>query len=415
MVLRRLAVYLLLLFVLVGVGLFVYSNLLINRLEMEYRSIAMAYAEASSTILSATEVPHAFLTEIAESLKGMLEFPAIVTEVGTGEIVTTRNLPGNLRPVDAEARLEILRLSHEMDQVNEPIPLVQRKTRSDTGETFERRLFMLHYSLPDFVLSLSWVPLVGIGLIIVFGGLALFANHRFRLSQQQAIWVSLAKETAHQLGTPLSSLLGWLEVLKDHPEELGELLPDIASDVERLNATVNRFAVIGSPPELEDQPPRPLVEQAVEYCRRRISPSNVQLAMELEDVPPVPLNDVLFGWVIENLIRNSAEAVARERQASQERGNRTTILIRLSQAAGRMLLEVVDDGPGMNRRLRRRAFDAGHSTKARGWGLGLTLARRIIEEYHHGWIHLTSVPGEGTTFTIEMPLSPSPDANQSKD
>lgn len=417
MVVRRLTVYFLILFVLAGVGLFVYSNLLINRLEDEYRSISKAYAEVSSAILSATEVPQELLAGIVESLKGMLDFPAIVTEIDTGLIVTSRNLPGNLKPVDSESRLEILRLSKEMDEDNEPIALVQRKTRGDTGETYERRLFLLHYRLPDFIRSLSWVPLVGIGFILIFGGLGLYANHRFRLSQQQAIWVGLAKETAHQLGTPLSSLLGWLELLKEDPQGVSGIIPEMASDIERLNAIVNRFAVIGSPPELEAVRPRFVVREAVEYCRKRISRSNVRVETELDDVPPTPLNIVLFGWVIENLIRNAAEAgartvTARERRLEQTANPRATrprgtIKVTLTDVGGKTIVKVIDDGPGMSRRLRRHAFDAGHSTKSRGWGLGLTLARRIIQEYHHGKISIQSVPGEGTTFIIELPQSQS--------
>ncbi|MBD3398919.1 MAG: hypothetical protein GF399_01140 [Candidatus Coatesbacteria bacterium] len=411
MVLRRITLYFILLFVLVGVGLFVYSNLLINRLEDEYRSVALAYADVSSAILSATEVPQGLLDEIVESLRGMLDFPAVVTTVD-GRIVTSRNMPGGLKPVDSDSRLEILRIAKEMDEANEPVSLVQRKTHRATGEVFERELFRLHYRLPDFIRSLAWVPGVGIGFIILFGGLGLYANHRFRLSQQQAIWVGLAKETAHQLGTPVSSLLGWLELLKDDPASLPDVLPELASDIGRLEAIVNRFAVVGSAPELEPLNPRPVVEEAVEYCRKRISLANVALKTRLEDTPPVPLNPILFGWVLENLIRNAAEAGARTREARERRVEQAldpgvstpvgSIEVTLERRGDLVVIKIADDGPGMTRHMRRHAFDAGKSSKHRGWGLGLTLAKRIISDYHHGRISVDSRLGEGTTFTIEL-------------
>lgn len=408
MILRRITLYFLILFVLVGVGLFTYSNALINRLENEYRSISIAYADVSSAIITAVtrgDVSLDLLKEITDSLRRMLKFPAIVVSAD-GSQIECRNLPGDLQPVDAASRLEILRLAAEMDRDSDPIPLVERRVYESTGTVEERLVATLHYSSPDIIITLSWLPVVGIAFILIFGGLGLFANHRFRLSEQQAIWVGLAKETAHQLGTPVSSLLGWLELLGEDPAAVGNVREEMARDVKRLGQIVNRFAEVGRTPELEKTDLREVVREAVEYCRRRISPANVKLVEELADVGLVPLSAVLFGWVIENLVRNAAEALANPGDGEKKgprKPRRGQITVSLRRAARGVELEVADTGAGMNARMRRRAFDAGHSTKARGWGLGLTLVRRIIVEYHHGRIRLKSAPGEGARFIITLP------------
>ncbi|OGD78767.1 MAG: hypothetical protein A2Y64_06770 [Candidatus Coatesbacteria bacterium RBG_13_66_14] len=406
--LRRITLYFLMLFVLVGVGIFTYSNALINRLENEYRSISIAYADVSSAIITAVtrgDVSLVLLKDITDSLRRMLKFPAIVVSAN-GEQIECRNLPGDLQPVDAASRIEVLRLAAEMDEDSDPIPLVERRVHESTGTVEERLVATLHYSSPEIITTLSWLPVVGIAFILIFGGLGLFANHRFRLSEQQAIWVGLAKETAHQLGTPVSSLLGWLELLGEDPAEAGNVREEMTRDVKRLGQIVNRFAEVGHPPALEPTDLREVVREALEYCRRRISLANVKLEDELADVGLVPLSAVLFGWVIENLVRNAAEALANPGDGGtkgRRRPRRGRITVVLRRAPRGVELEVTDSGAGMNALVRRRAFDAGHSTKVRGWGLGLTLVRRIIVEYHHGRIRLKSAPGEGTRFTITLP------------
>ena len=412
MILRRISLYFLILFVLIGVGLFTYSNALINRLEKEYRSISISYAEVSSEIITAVtrgDVSLELLKGITDSLRRMLKFPAIVISAD-GEQMECRNLPGNLQPVDAGSRLEILRLAAEMDEEKDPIPLVERRVQQPTGAVEERLVATLHYSSPEIITTLSWLPVVGIAFILIFGGLGLFANHRYRLAEQQAIWVGLAKETAHQLGTPISSLLGWLELLKEDPASIERLHGEITRDIRRLEQIVHRFAEVGRPPELEETDLREVVVEALEYCRRRISLRNVELRDELENVGPVPLNGVLFGWVIENLVRNAAEVLANPQApangiAKKAQGTSGKGLIRISLRRGSkgVELEVADNGPGMSRRMRRHAFDAGRSSKVRGWGLGLTLVRRIVVEYHHGRIRLDSTPGAGTRFLIILP------------
>jgi signal transduction histidine kinase len=408
MIPKRITLYFLILFLLVGVGLFTYSNALVNRLEHEYRSISIAYADVSSAIITAVtrgDVSLELLKDITDSLRRMLKFPAIVVSAD-GSQIECRNLPGGLQPVDAASRLEVLRLAAEMDENSDPIPLVERRVHEPTGKVEERLVATLHYSSPEIITTLSWLPVIGIVFILIFGGLGLLANHRFTRSEQQAIWVGLAKETAHQLGTPVSSLLGWLELLAEDPSSAAEVQAEMTRDVKRLEQIVHRFAEVGHTPELEPTDLREVVREAIGYCRKRISLANVRLEDDLQDVGTVPLSRVLFGWVIENLVRNAAEVLANPGdggKGAQRKPRRGQITVRLHRGPKGVVLEVADTGPGMSWWMRRRAFDAGHSTKARGWGLGLTLVRRIIVEYHHGRIRLKSTPGEGTRFTITLP------------
>ncbi|HDR06045.1 MAG TPA: hypothetical protein ENN88_00250, partial [Candidatus Coatesbacteria bacterium] len=169
MILRRVTIYFLILFVLVGVGIFAYSNDLINRLENEYRSISQAYAEVSSAIISAVtrgDVQLDVLREITDSLGRMLKFPAIVVSAD-GRQIECRNLPGGLQPVDTASRLAVLRLAAEMDEENDPIPLVERRVHEPTGKVQERLVALLHYSSPEIIATLSWLPVVGIAFILV--------------------------------------------------------------------------------------------------------------------------------------------------------------------------------------------------------------------------------------------------------
>jgi two-component system, sporulation sensor kinase D len=181
----------------------------------------------------------------------------------------------------------------------------------------------------------------------------------------------------------------------------------MTQDVKRLQQIVHRFSEVGRTPELEATDLREVVREAVEYCRRRISLANVKLVEELDDVGLVPLSAVLFGWVIENLVRNAAEVLANPadgEKTGRRKPRRGQITVGLRRVPRGVELEVADTGAGMSWWMRRRVFDAGHSTKARGWGLGLTLVRRIIVEYHHGRIRLKSAPGEGTRFSITLPV-----------
>lgn len=256
---------------------------------------------------------------------------------------------------------------------------------------------------------LALFPWVQLGLIACFALLVLYALRTERRAEQNLLWAALSRETAHQLGTPISSLMAWVELLGEGVPP-GELLPDAQRDVERLRLIADRFSKIGTRPRLQAAELWPALQSAVSYMQRR-APRRVSL-----ELAPCALHlrcqlcQPLLEWVIENLLRNAIDAMG------PQGGHISVRLLPIGPAAaqhaappepaaGRCAIEVEDTGPGVPRSKRRHVFRAGYTTKARGWGLGLSLARRIVEDFHQGRIYVKDTPpGQGATFRIELPL-----------
>ncbi|NMC43145.1 MAG: HAMP domain-containing histidine kinase [candidate division Zixibacteria bacterium] len=266
-------------------------------------------------------------------------------------------------------------------------------------------IYKLYYDDTPLVGKLRLIPIVEMGMVAGFILLALVGFQYIRRSEQRTIWVGMAKETAHQLGTPISSLLGWLNLLKTgegsdsfSPPEIYE---HIETDLARLETVANRFGKIGSLPKLEREDLNRLTGEVVDYFRKRLphQGGGVQIDFLPGELPAVDLDRELYNWVVENLLKNSLEAVdSREGK----------IVVRTYTLSGdkRVIVEVADNGRGISRGDARRVFRPGFTTKRRGWGLGLSLARRIIKEYHKGNIYLAaSEPGKGATFVIQLPAA----------
>ena len=210
-------------------------------------------------------------------------------------------------------------------------------------------------------------------------------------NEQNRVWVGLSKETAHQLGTPISSLNGWQNLLESrYPDD--DLIPQMRTDIDRLQTIADRFSKVGSEPELEAVPLVPVLREAMNYMRTRTSSKvAINLSVQPEDGILVLLNKPLFEWVIENLIKNAIDAMDGVGE----------IIFTLSEKEHTVILDVSDTGKGIERRLQRRIFQPGFTTKKRGWGLGLSLSKRIIEDYHRGKLFLKdSQVGRGSTFRI---------------
>ena len=240
---------------------------------------------------------------------------------------------------------------------------------------------------------LAIYPYAQLGIVLIFVVIAIFALLTSKRAEQNKVWVGLSKETAHQLGTPISSMMAWTEVLKEtYPDD--DLIPEMEKDVKRLQLIAERFSKIGSEPELKPSSLNEIIARVVEYMDRRTS-QKVAITTDLpSDTIILNMNASLFEWVIENLCKNAVDAM--------EGNGRITITLRTE--ADRVAIEVSDTGKGIARRNLQTVFKPGFTTKKRGWGLGLSLAKRIIEEYHHGKIYvLYSIVGVGTTFRIEMP------------
>ena len=239
---------------------------------------------------------------------------------------------------------------------------------------------------------LASYPYIQLGVVMIFVVIAIFALLTSKRAEQNKVWVGLSKETAHQLGTPISSLMAWVEILKEtYPDD--DLIPEMNKDVKRLQLIADRFSKIGSLPEPVDTDLKEVMEHVIDYMDRRTS-NKVKMVRDFpEGDIVVKINASLFEWVIENLSKNAVDAM----------GGEGTITLRIFEEPTKVVIEVADTGKGIRKKDIRNVFRPGFTTKKRGWGLGLSLAKRIIEEYHKGkiWVKSSEV-GVGTTFRIEL-------------
>ena len=239
---------------------------------------------------------------------------------------------------------------------------------------------------------MHYYPYVQLRLIVLFVLVGYLAFDASRRAEQNKIWVGLSKETAHQLGTPISSLLAIKEILQE--EQPGHaLVEELSKDVDRLHTIADRFSKIGSVPDLTPVSLAGVLDSILAYMRTRVS-HGVHIVPDFDDsLPPVRLNEPLFAWVVENLCKNAADAM----------DGAGTITVRTSRQKDRVVIDVSDTGRGIPKNRFKTVFRPGYTTKSRGWGLGLSLSKRIIETYHKGRIYvLQSEAGKGTTFRIEL-------------
>lgn len=253
----------------------------------------------------------------------------------------------------------------------------------------------LYYEDSLLLRRLSLYPYVQLLIMAAFVGIVYFAVTASKRAEQNKVWVGLSKETAHQLGTPISSLMGWVAILPDYgvPEEVTE---EMSKDAKRLETIASRFSKIGSPPAMQTENLNDVITDAVGYMQSRIS-SGVKLTRRLSDESlPVSLSRPLLEWVMENLIKNAVDAME----------GHGTLQIDSFREGNSAIVEVTDSGKGIERKNFKTIFNPGFTTKKRGWGLGLTLAKRIIESYHQGRIYVkSSTPKVATTFRITLPLT----------
>ncbi len=331
--------------------------------------------------------------------------PAIITDSLRQRPLFWRNVGvpdtvGALPPEDSSEAMERLRsLQNDMEATYEPIPI----RIGGQGPSFEGNRELTQYVFYDesgLITELRiypWVQLLFVGLFVLVGYVGF---SYIRRSERSNLWMGMAREAAHQLGTPLSSLMGWTEMLRSsdlNSKRQEQALTEIENDVERLQRVANRFSDIGSQPKLERRNIVPIVNQTAGYLQRRIPQrrQEISLTVDLPSELKADVNEELFAWVLENLLKNALDAI------DDEEG---TIAITGGHDDGTVYLEVSDTGSGIERREWSNIFRPGYSTKQRGWGLGLSLARRVIETYHGGTLELvSSTVGEGTTFRIEVP------------
>ena len=258
------------------------------------------------------------------------------------------------------------------------------------GDTYQ----YIYYEESDVLRRLAWYPYIQLGVMIFLAVIVFISIVYSKRAEQNRVWVGLSKETAHQLGTPISSLMAWTHLLEGYGVD-PEVVKEIDKDVNRLSTIADRFGKIGSVPEPQAESLNGVVATSLEYMRSRLS-RNVDIEMELSPTDAnVRLSRSLFEWVMENLSKNAVDAM----------DGKGTLTISTAIEKGTAVIDVTDTGKGIPRNRFKTVFNPGYTTKKRGWGLGLTLVKRIIEEYHKGRIYvLRSEPGVGTTFRIQLPV-----------
>ena len=319
------------------------------------------------------------LSLVLQVLNANNTIPVIVTSP-SGEIQTYRN-------VVIAGSDSIAYLQHQAKQFAVAGRVIRIDIDPDSSQYLE-----VNFDESLILTRLSIFPYVQLGVVMVFVLIAIFALLSFKKSEQNRVWVGLSKETAHQLGTPISSLYAWRELLKDkYPAD--ELLEAMSQDIDRLQMVANRFSKIGSAPELSRVDLNILLTDVIRYMRARVS-SKVVIQLDIPSTPALAdINVDLFGWVIENLCKNAIDAMAGVGR----------IDIKLHSTSTKWIIDVADTGKGIIKSKQKAVFNPGYTTKKRGWGLGLSLARRIVEEYHKGYIFVkSSEVNKGTVFRIEL-------------
>lgn len=369
--------------VLIAFASVVVSHLLISDLAKEEATRMEVWAEAMRSLNAADE--HTDLALVLKVINENHTIPVIVIN-RQGHVQTYRNVK--------------LQGKNQTDSIKDAVAQAQRM-RTD-GHVIRIMLdnrndyIDVCYAESLLLRRLSWYPYVQLGVILLFAGLAVFALLTLKRAEQNHVWVGLSKETAHQLGTPISSLMAWMEIMKEaYPDD--KLLSEMDNDVKRLQLIADRFSKIGSQPTPEQADLIAVLQRVVAYMDSRTSHTVVIMLHASAEKVMLNLNVSLFEWVIENLCKNAVDALE---------GRSGRIDIYVMQKEQTVVIDLVDTGKGIRQKDMKNVFRPGFTTKQRGWGLGLSLARRIVEEYHHGKIFVKqSEVGQGTTFRIILPVS----------
>jgi len=366
--------------VIIGFASLYITNSLVKDLSLEERKKIELWAKAIREISNINNLADSSqnFAIVLDVLENNTTVPVLLTDEDDNILSHI-----NVKPSRVETREGAQRLLSQMKSSKEPIVV----TLIDGSKN------IVYYKDSTTLVKLTYYPYVQLFVIILFIVASYYAFSHSRKAEQNQVWVGLAKETAHQLGTPTSSLLAWLELIRESGID-PTLVSNFEKDVSRLEKVVDRFSKIGSSPSLRTTNLVAAIGNTVEYLRNRIS-SKINLVVKFDstDSIPLPLNETLFEWVLENIIRNSIDAI-------QSCGEVTISVIDNTQV---VFIDITDTGKGIPRSHFKTIFQPGYTTKSRGWGLGLTLSKRIIEEYHNGKLFVNnSEVDKGTTFRIVL-------------
>lgn len=378
---RQVKIILVLAAIIIAVASLIVSNNLVKKLADEEHNKMEVWAEAMRSLNKADE--NTDLNLVLKVINENNTIPVIVTD-SKRNVQIYRNV--NLKGVNYEDSLK------NAGNISEKLLNEGKFIRIYLDDSLKNDYINVCYDDSVILKRLSTYPYIQLGVVMLFVVVAIFALLTSKKAEQNKVWVGLSKETAHQLGTPISSLMAWTEILKEnYPDD--ELIPEMDKDVKRLELIAERFSKIGSLPEPVPSSLMDVMTHVIDYMDPRTS-SKVTFIKEFpENDITVRINSSLFEWVIENLCKNAVDAME----------GCGTITLHVEETASRVIIEVTDTGKGIKKKNIRNVFKPGFTTKKRGWGLGLSLAKRIVEEYHKGRIFVkNSEIGKGTTFRIEL-------------
>ncbi len=391
--------------VLIVIGTLLYAHRLVDKLKEREQRIAQLFGDAFRYLKNTDDFDASLYLLIVEYVRNS-GVPMVVTDrddepdfaLASYKKLNLVNFPIDSTLSIDEQKSFLKEEIRRMDKVYKPIRItyIDPVTRKESVTNY------IHYGDSIILSKIEELPVIQLmlGLVVVVIGYLSFAY--LKRSEQSNIWVGMSKETAHQLGTPLSSLLGWAEMLRLNsadPREVDLIAGEIEKDIERLNRIAVRFSKIGSIPDLKEQNIVTIISGVMGYLEDRMPRlgNNIKLSLETShDEIIIPVNRELFEWVMENLIKNATEAI------DTQTGS-IVVSLQYNEKTESVIIDVTDSGKGLEGRQKKDVFRPGYSTKTRGWGLGLSLAKRIIEEYHHGKLFVKeSAPGKGTTFRIKL-------------
>jgi len=377
--------------VLISVGSIYYTNVLVDQLKERERQQVELFARALEYIPNSTSESSSDINFIAQEILYQNTTIPIILLDSAGDIINHRNIQVNntwkQSRKDEFLQKELARMRNTYDPIE--VPLRDPETDENFGVNY------VYYRNSFLLTQLTTYPYIQLSVIAIFAFIAYLAFNYSKVAEQNRVWVGLAKETAHQLGTPLSSLMAWVEVLRDDPNiKNQEIVSELEKDITKLTTVTERFSSIGSVPSLKAENVVTLVNNVVHYLRPRISSKIKIEVFTLSDNIQAMIHAPLFEWVLENLCKNAVDAI----------GTSGTIAIKILRGSdSKVYIDVSDTGKGIPRSKVNMVFRPGFTTKKRGWGLGLALAKRIIEAYHSGRIFVkTSEENQGTTFRIML-------------
>lgn len=369
-----------------SIGSLFYTNDLVDKLEEREEREVKLYGEGLRYIVNSPDDENFnVIMSVIQDAVNFYQIPVIYVDENNFPIHRNINFPKNasLREKERIIEAQLIKMKSE----HPPVPV----------QVGDGKVGYIYYSNSFLLTQLRYYPFVQLSVMLLIGYLAYLAFSAARKAEQNRVWVGLAKETAHQLGTPLSSLMAWVEYFRSDPNIDPSIADEIEKDVVRLEMITTRFSNIGSIPTLKPEPVSEIVTHFITYLQKRVS-SKVHFFIhdQLAEGQTALLNKNLFEWVVENICKNAVDAMSGVGELH--------VTLQAPPQSKEILIDITDTGKGMTKANANKIFNPGFSTKKRGWGLGLTLAKRIIENYHGGKLFVkSSEVGKGTTFRIMLP------------